>query len=179
MQNYFKEIKQSSTLGNVWLDCWIKTEKGNLSSCTYKYKANFYANSLVNDCLQYCPLECDTETSYSATINSINLYDNLTTVQIYFRSLQYTSISQKPRMQTFDLISNVGGTFGLFVGVSFVSLFEATEIFLEISFVLFGRLIVIYKRIRKKHIISPLEQELFNKIHAINYKIIQRNKFFK
>ena len=110
---------------------------------------------LANNCSLYCPLECDMETAYSVTINSINMYDDLTATQIYFRSLQYTSISQRPKMQIFDLISSVGGTFGLFVGVSFVSLFEATEIVLEMSFILLGRLVVIYKRIKKIHTTSP------------------------
>ena len=38
-------------------------------------------------------------------------------------------------MQLFDLISNIGGILGLFVGLSFVNLFEIGEILFEICFI--------------------------------------------
>jgi hypothetical protein len=41
-------------------------------------------------------------------------------------------------MKTSDFISNIGGVFGLFVGASFVSLFEIAEILIEMAFILFG-----------------------------------------
>jgi hypothetical protein len=37
------------------------------------------------------------------------------------------------------MISNVGGTLGLFVGLSVVSIFEVTEILIEVIFILFRR----------------------------------------
>ncbi len=42
-------------------------------------------------------------------------------------------------MQTFDLVSNVGGILGLFVGISFVNLFEISEILLEIALPFYKR----------------------------------------
>jgi len=68
----------------------------------------------------------------SHTISSTNSNDNFTTLSVYLSSLKYTSIKQQAKMQTIDLISNIGGTLGLFIGVSFVSLFEITEIIIEI-----------------------------------------------
>jgi hypothetical protein len=43
-----------------------------------------------------------------------------------------------PKIEPFDLISNIGGILGLFIGCSFVSLFELVEIFLEVYFILFS-----------------------------------------
>ena len=54
---------------------------------------------------------------------------------IYFRSLNYLLISQQPKIQPFDLISDVGGILCLFIGMSFVSFFEIIEIFIEIAFI--------------------------------------------
>ena len=61
--------------------------------------------------------------------------DNYTTIQVYYRSLKYTWIGEQAKMNIFDIISNIGGTLGLFVGLSFVSLFEITEILLEALFI--------------------------------------------
>ena len=75
-------------------------------------------------CAEYCPLECES-TTYSTVINPYpNTNDNTTVVSIYYGSLKYTSYSEQPKMQMFDLISNIGGTMSLFISISFVSLFE-------------------------------------------------------
>ena len=58
------------------------------------------------------------------------------TVIIYYESLKYTSIVQEPKMKEFDLVSNIGGTLGLFAGVSFVSFFEFGELIIETVYVL-------------------------------------------
>ncbi len=57
-----------------------------------------------------------------------------TEIYVYYRSLKYTSITQQAKMKWEQLISNLGGYLSLFVGLSFVSLFEITEIFVEIFF---------------------------------------------
>ncbi len=52
--------------------------------------------------------------------------------------MEYTKLSEMPKIEPFDLISNIGGILGLFIGCSFVSLFELVEIFLEVYFILFS-----------------------------------------
>ncbi len=121
----------NTTLGNAWLDCYEKKERINRESCIYTYKTQFYQRNLAENCSEYCPLECDS-VLFSHTISSTNSNDNFTTLSVYLSSLKYTSIKQQAKMQTIDLISNIGGTLGLFIGVSFVSLFEITEIIIEI-----------------------------------------------
>ena len=39
-------------------------------------------------------------------------------------------------MNALDLISNIGGNLGLFIGVSFLSFAEIIELFIEILFIL-------------------------------------------
>ncbi len=95
----------------------------------------------------YCPLECDS-VSFSVQINTFKALfftdPNVAYFKIFYRSLKYTLITQKPKMLPFDVISNVGGTLGLFVGLSFVSLFEITEMVIEVI------LIMLRKHVLKK-----------------------------
>jgi len=132
------ECKESE-LGNVFEQCWVIKERASYSSCTWKYRTNFTKNDLVEKCSDYCPLECDSMTfSYSiSTYNrSYNRKSLSTEIYVYYRSLKYTSITQQAKMKWEQLISNLGGYLSLFVGLSFVSLFEITEIFVEIFFIL-------------------------------------------
>jgi hypothetical protein len=130
----------NSNLGNVWHDCFNQKEKKTRTSCTYIYKSQFYTNTLTEVCAQYCPLECDS-TFYSVSVSGYATNDNYTTIQVYYRSLKYTYMTQQAKMHVFDIISNIGGTLGLFVGLSFVSLFEMAEIFIETVYVALGRIL--------------------------------------
>jgi len=128
-----------SNLGRVWMDCWIQQEYQNTTSCTFKYKSKFYEKNLALVCADYCPLECDT-ISYFVTANNYKPSDNnLTSFIAYYRSLKYALITQQPKFLLFDLISNIGGILGLFVGISFVSFFELTEILMQIVFIFFRK----------------------------------------
>ena len=49
----------------------------------------------------------------------------------------YTYISQQSKMRVFDLFSNVGGLFGLFLGMGLLNLVEIIEIFSEVICILF------------------------------------------
>ena len=56
---------------------------------------------------------------------------------VYYEELKYTYISQKPKIEFVGLISNIGGSLGLFVGISFVSFLELFELFSESLFIYF------------------------------------------
>ena len=60
----------------------------------------------------------------------------MTFEQIY-NELKETIIEESEKMSDIDFIANIGGTLGLFLGVSFLSFFEIMEIFLQIIFILF------------------------------------------
>jgi len=125
------------TIDNVWQKCFVETEKEDLNGCTFKYKAMFNKESLTDKCDQYCPIECDSfeyTTSYSFHITeSLSKSDTLK-FKAYYKELKYVSIRQDPKMDRIDLIANIGGLFGLFLGASFLSLVEIFELMLEIFY---------------------------------------------
>ena len=58
-----------------------------------------------------------------------DLKQNVARVQIFYNELKETFISEEIKTKIFDLVSNIGGTLGLFLGLSFLSLIEFFEIF--------------------------------------------------
>lgn len=49
-------------------------------------------------------------------------------LRIYFDILEYEHINEIPKVNIIDLISNMGGTLGLFLGMSFLSFFEIFDL---------------------------------------------------
>jgi hypothetical protein len=60
---------------------------------------------------------------YDKNYNTIleDLRESLVSFSVYFTSFKYTRVSQLPKMNVIDLVSNFGGMLGLFTGVSFLS----------------------------------------------------------
>ena len=114
-------------------------------------------------CSKECPLECDS-VKYDLSISFTKLIvervvslanelggivnpkfkmltekdsQDLVFVNVFYKDLDYTSISQLPKMDFFDLVSNIGGNLGLFIGVSFLSFAEIIEFIIEAVYILF------------------------------------------
>jgi len=124
-----------------------------------KSKLNFelIIGNIQKYCENYCPLECDSirydvtfsfarmsnETFYDFIQQYLNLnfskkrqinaeyLENLVYFNVYYHELEYTHINQLPKMDFFDLISNIGGNLGLFIGISFLSFAELIELAIE------------------------------------------------
>ncbi len=64
---------------------------------------------------------------------------NYAHVDIFYRELKYTKFSEIPKIEVFSFISEIGGILGLFIGCSFVSLFEIAELLIEIFFSLISK----------------------------------------
>jgi len=112
----------------IWNDC----DYSALDSNCYSQ----LIDDLIKDdlCFNYCPLECD-----SFTYETL-LYVELRNEQvfrfiIYFEDFKYTLINQQPKIELFDLISNLGGILGLFIGFSFISLLEMIETLAELAYI--------------------------------------------
>jgi len=113
------------------------------------------------NCNDLCPLECESTqykisesmlylTEYSEyslpwipvvkkklniTVNSTEKFNrNFLDMAVYFDSLQYTKISQTPKTSLPALVSNLGGSFGLFLDLSFLSACRAIEFILGMIF---------------------------------------------
>lgn len=84
-----------------------------------------------------CPHECDS-TYYNLAVN--NVYDkynegtNMFKIYVYYKQLRYRNITQVPKTAVTDLVSAIGGTLGLFVGLRLLSFVEIIEFILETSF---------------------------------------------
>jgi hypothetical protein len=128
-----------TSLGKVWNDCFFLFENLNLIGCTYNDKMNFFKESVMEKCMEYCPLECDS-VSYSITQDRILVKENDgLQLRVYFSSLKYISINQIPKTTKIDMVSTVGNILTLFINFSFVSLLEIAELFIEIGFMIFEK----------------------------------------
>ena len=139
----------------------VKKNKNEVSlNCTKDFIVSFQQANMYKTCSKYCPLECDIMSydilHYSQMIHAngliksdkfkykqFNTYENFSksflSVNIFYDNLQYTLISQKPKTEMFNFISNIGGLLGVFLGISFLSFIEIFETFFEIMFILFKK----------------------------------------
>jgi len=127
---------KNKQLGNVWSNCY---NKSNTNDCTFKFKASFYEANIADKCDQYCPLECDTvsyEVNSYSKLFGIPIQYNNTRIKVNYKDLKYTLISQQPKMLVTDLIANIGGLFGVFLGCSFLTFIEIFEHIIELSYIM-------------------------------------------
>lgn len=108
-------------------------------------------------CGDNCPLECDS-VEYTTSASSVvypsdmfatmlqnnwiiqekfdgrqdvtasELRSNILALNVFYSSLSYHSFTESPKTELVDLISNIGGTMGLFLGVSFLSFVEIFDL---------------------------------------------------
>ena len=150
MTNFDKDC-----LRNVFDTFESKTKR-----CVSEYLKVFREKYQFEKCPEYCPLECD---SMNYIINSYNeqfpLTGNISAISkadvglynfstyeevnkhfivlyIYYNQLSYKFISQNPKTEMFNFISNIGGLLGVFLGISFLSFIEIFEIIYEIIIIL-------------------------------------------
>jgi len=127
-----------SHLDEVWFEYSVLL---NLTNCTKQISSfpDFETGNDFDNCAKYCPSKCDTfSIDVLNYILPINNFGNFTrdfrhdyAIRVFYEELKYTLITQKPKLEFFGLLSNCGGLFGFFLGLSFVSLIEITEILLE------------------------------------------------
>ena len=141
-------------------------------NCTNVQYVNFIKQDETGLCAEYCPLECDSftyETSISSAgfptdvygdvlINKEivkNFYANWTNlrrkrdiktdifaVNVYFNDFTSTKISNSPQYGVFDLVGNIGGLIGLFLGGSYLSLIEIFDLVFSISMLLINKKVI-------------------------------------
>lgn len=74
---------------------------------------------------------------------------NFLAVAIYYDELKYTILEESAQTELVDLIGGIGGTLGLFLGVSFLSFAEGIE-FLVVAFYLILAKIVANVQVKNK-----------------------------
>lgn len=130
--------------------------------CYNKFVAEFQLSSRnsYNKCNDFCPIECD---SYNLLITPLveplpvtgpvkntssfqyaskfrnfeEVKRSFFSIYVYYEELKYTVIKENPKTETFNLASGIGGTLGLFLGISFLSFVEIIEtLYVFISIIL-------------------------------------------
>ncbi|RNA23244.1 amiloride-sensitive sodium channel subunit beta [Brachionus plicatilis] len=130
--NFFDSIP---CINQTYIECYRKffMDKKN----TEKY---------LKECIDQCPLECEgmwldkviSVNQYSAKkyqelvqnyngsdklfLNKNETFDDLAIVNIYYRNLGYTEITESVTVEFVDLLSSIGGVGGLFLGASALTL---------------------------------------------------------
>ncbi len=124
--------------------CSNNNTKKNVYELYKEYVDEFHRkNEILDECLTKCPLECKMVkyTSYVAmtdltsyyedygkiqlmqrnlSFRKVNLKDDLINLRIYLNSMSSMFYKETPSMSIFGLISNLGGTLGLFLGKFYV-----------------------------------------------------------
>lgn len=124
-------------------DC-AESKNSTIRLCYENYTKSFQKRNLLDLCSKYCPEECDKisfrvmqysqQLPTSGKVNSSEFYSkyqeynqiqkNFISISVYYVDLKYTHIKQFPKIEIFGLLSNIGGTFGLFLGASLISFIE-------------------------------------------------------
>lgn len=93
-----------------------------------------YANQLVN--------HSNLLANFYPNVSQVTyeqLKNHLIALDIYYSDMKYTLIEEIEKTKFLDLVSGVGGTLGLFIGMSFLSFFEIFDVIIELAYVLCQR----------------------------------------
>jgi len=136
-------------------------EQNKVTICVAEYLSNFRKKLHHEKCAEYCPLECDSISySISSYLETVPANGNVTAkrkneyglerfdtyeqvnknfahLAVYYNQFKYKLVTQDPKTETFNFIAYIGGTLGLFLGISFLSFIEIFEILLEFVFIIF------------------------------------------
>lgn len=131
--------------------------------CGYGIYANFTTSSVATECFSECPLECNSisynlftsEAIYPSQFYSDFIINNQNNtkihnkgftninkikqsslvVNIYYSDLSFTSVNEIPSKPLKQFIADLGGSLGLCMGCSILSLIEIIELFIEFFFI--------------------------------------------
>ena len=100
-----------------------------ITSSIYNYNNIFIKSfeNIKNVCLPKCPLECSSIQYNPVLYHGIgnkdiqNNKDNKLLLNMFYDTLSFTTVTEFPKTETIELILNVGGTLGLFIGISVLS----------------------------------------------------------
>ena len=105
-----------------------------------------FISEFSSSCLIMCKKECIVTRYNYAMVNSFDPYSihynenrGLINIHAYFDYISYTEISDSPKTTVASLVSSVGGSFGLFLGMSLLSVFEVVGFFMELVSIIFNK----------------------------------------
>ncbi len=129
---FFKFYNNISSNEKLMSQCPF--ECNSLSYETTIFQGDYPSNNEYLNLLKNTPLLLNFPNGNLTSLNEFK--QSLYSICIYFKQLSYTQISQNPQISLWSLTSNIGGLFGLFLGLSFLSIIDFCEAFIEIAFIL-------------------------------------------
>ena len=69
-------------------------------------------------------------------VNAETARRNFVAADLYYNALAYSLSEEKPSLDIVGLLANIGGTMGLFLGISLLHVCEVVEAFIELGFLL-------------------------------------------
>lgn len=86
-------------------------------------------------CQRECPIACDTQYfNMIANFDDDHYAGTDFKLYVYYSALRYTEIRQIAKYTFTDLVSSIGGTLGLFMGLRMLNIVDMLEFCLEVMF---------------------------------------------
>lgn len=99
------------------------------SVSTRQWPTDSYANVLLE---KVCEKEPDACQKLSQDTDSRHLLNNFVKLNIFFETLNYEEIEEKPLTDSFQFLASIGGALGLWVGLSVLSFCEVVQLVVKI-----------------------------------------------
>jgi hypothetical protein len=117
------------------LDCPLECNsiEFNIDVITSSFPNENYAKELMNNSI----IKSKYPAGYNITLEDLS--KSLVQFSVYYKNFDYTLVSQTPKQELVDCVSNFGGLLGLFVGMSFLSFGELIEALIEVLIILFEK----------------------------------------
>ena len=109
-------------------DCPLECQK---SGYTYSYSMSEYPTKSYMNTLKNSSLIQKFYANNDQNITYENLREKILTVRIFYDELKHTIIRNEVKTSLASLVSNLGGTIGLFCGFSFLSIVELFEVIVQ------------------------------------------------
>lgn len=106
----------------------------NLAMNQAEYPAKVYANLLMNN-----PKIQAKYASNPSDLSYDSLKRNMAQVSVYYGDLGYQKYEESEKTSLSDLVAIIGGTLGLFLGMSFLSFIEIADVVLQIFFLRYSK----------------------------------------
>lgn len=131
----YYEIKSLNRCVN-YPGAYLRTDINDIPYEQYYNKIHVLTQEFNAACSEMCPKEC-TFVKYDLTVTYQGLQSYTFKFDFSFQDFSSLVITQIPKFTSFSLLSSIGGSFGLFIGVRFLSLVEILELFIDLFCVLY------------------------------------------
>ncbi|XP_028514974.1 FMRFamide-activated amiloride-sensitive sodium channel-like [Exaiptasia diaphana] len=131
----YSSVLQDIRIMNSFLECQnsCPTECSSSEFRTVQSTALLNTKHLVDDANEYCKHDnkstsiCQEMTNMSDAQKIQYFRENLVSINVYLKDFYFEEVRQVPVFGWSELVSGVGGNFGLFLGMSILTIMEFFE----------------------------------------------------